>query len=335
MSTPSEREAALRRALLSAAEQIEPAPGGLERIQARLGRPRPLPVAWFEAAWTVLVMRVPDIIEAIRRPAAKGLRLVWQRFGPGSTVGAGPQRLSWLRPLAAMSVAVFVLGAGAYVALDSISASIFQAGSNSLGGQGGNGSHSGGPGQPGRSTALSNGSRPGYLGGPNPSASSTACAKTPVPFHSGQEPSTGASIQPPTPTPSPSDTNTGSPSPTPTDTTSPTPGGSTPPSGGNSVATPGAGLLGGNGAPAGATALNGTGNNASPAQSTSPSEAAGAKRTPAGKTVSNPCSSPKPKHKGHRTAGVNARPAAASAGRLTSAERTSTRPGGQGAAKLD
>ena len=35
MTTASEREAALRRALLSAAEYIEPTPGGLERIQER------------------------------------------------------------------------------------------------------------------------------------------------------------------------------------------------------------------------------------------------------------------------------------------------------------
>jgi len=49
MSTASEREAALRRALQSAAEYIEPAPGGLERIHERLRRPRPVLVAWLEA----------------------------------------------------------------------------------------------------------------------------------------------------------------------------------------------------------------------------------------------------------------------------------------------
>lgn len=88
MSTASEREVALRRALMSAAAQVEPAPGGLERIQARLGRPHPLPVAWLFAAWTGLVMRAPDAMAAMRRSAASALQLVADRFGPRSAPDA-------------------------------------------------------------------------------------------------------------------------------------------------------------------------------------------------------------------------------------------------------
>ena len=60
MSTLNEREAALRRALQSAAASIETAPDGLERIQARLRRPRPVVIAWLEAAWTDIYLRAQD-----------------------------------------------------------------------------------------------------------------------------------------------------------------------------------------------------------------------------------------------------------------------------------
>ena len=47
--THFEQEEILRRALHAAADAIEPAADGLERIRERLSRPRPLAVAWLLA----------------------------------------------------------------------------------------------------------------------------------------------------------------------------------------------------------------------------------------------------------------------------------------------
>lgn len=62
MSTFSEHEAFLRRALHSAADSLEPGHDGLERIQARLQRPHPMPLAWAEAAWTGLAMGIGTML---------------------------------------------------------------------------------------------------------------------------------------------------------------------------------------------------------------------------------------------------------------------------------
>jgi len=102
-----DHEAALRYALHAAADQVQPREDGLERIQARLRGPRLLPVAWLEVAWTRLSLRLPEGFHL--RPAAdrvrQELRVAWDRFGPQAERGV---RLGWLRPVAAMSVAVFI-----------------------------------------------------------------------------------------------------------------------------------------------------------------------------------------------------------------------------------
>ena len=79
MSTPNEREAALRRALLAAAEQVEPAGDGLQLIQARLRTPRPLAIAWLEGLWTDLAARLPGVVQTAF--AAGGQRTA-VRLGP-------------------------------------------------------------------------------------------------------------------------------------------------------------------------------------------------------------------------------------------------------------
>jgi hypothetical protein len=289
-STPSEREAALRRALLSAAEQIEPAPGGLERIQGRLRRPRPALVAWAEAAWTALVMRAPDVTEAIRRRAADVLRLAWERFGPRPAPGGGPHRLSWVRPLAAMSVAVFVLGAGAYVALQSVSSPI-----STTGGVGpgtlvpGGGSRTVGGGPNGSGTTDGHGSQSPYSSASRSPRSSPSCTPSPsaTPYNSGQastgppfqstDPTTG-STSPSTTPPSTSTSPPVSPTPTPTVTTSPANGGS--------ASTPDAGLTSENPASTGGNASTGTGSSDATLSAALSSAATG---------KSTPCQSAKPK----------------------------------------
>jgi hypothetical protein len=253
MNTPSEREVALRRALLRAAEQIEPAPGGLERIQVRLGRPRPALIAWLEAAWTALVMRAPDVIEAIRRRAANVARLVWDRFGPKPAPGPGPHRLSWLRPLAAMTVAVFVLGGGVYVALQSVSSTISPTNGVAPGTTTGGSSHSGG--RPhGHGTTDGSASRSPRSSASSSPKSSPSCSPTATPFKS-ESGSSAPSIQSSTPAPtttSPS-TTTSSPSPSPSDTSSPAPSDSITSSSGGSASTPDTGAASENPASANAT----------------------------------------------------------------------------------
>jgi len=66
MSTLNEREAILRRALHAAADAIEPRDDGLEHIRARLRRPRPLALAWAEAAWTDVRLRAPAGLDSWR-----------------------------------------------------------------------------------------------------------------------------------------------------------------------------------------------------------------------------------------------------------------------------
>jgi hypothetical protein len=228
------REAALRRALLSAAEQIEPAPGGFERIQARLRRPRPVGVAWLSALWTTLTMRAPEVSDALGVHAAHALRLVRERFGPRPAHRA-PNRLSWLRPLAATTVAVFVLGAGVYVALDTPA---FMGGidSNSQSGlQPGGGSSTGAGGR----TEGSGSPRPSQTGGDNTSGaavSPTTCPKGPSKFTSSPGP-TGPTFSS---GPSSSAPTSPSPSPSPSSTTSPAGGGSSTPAVGSAADTPGA-----------------------------------------------------------------------------------------------
>jgi hypothetical protein len=337
MSTASEREAALRRALLSAAEYIEPAPGGLQRIQERLGRPRPLLIARLEAAWTVVLMRAPDIIEALRRKAANLLRLVWDRFGPKSEPGPGRHGLRWLRPLVAMSVAVFVVGAGVYVGLQSPTM-LFQtggvSGANTIGG-----SHASGPARTGPGTTEGSGSPPPYSASASTSASSPACQKkTNPPRFQAPGPSASTSSQPTTPATSTSTGTSTSPPPTPSVGTSSSPSSSTPPSSGGSADTPGAGLPSGNPASVGGNAVTVTGasagttdsarrgaEGASASHPAAPSPATTGKSRPSAKSQKLPCQATKPKGRHHKK----------TSSASTSAKLMHTQPGRTVSAKLD
>src|SRR5215469_15309340 len=229
MSTLNEREAALRRALQSAAASIEPAPDGLERIQARLGRPRPVVTAWLEAAWTDICLRtqdglqtaVPLLAEGMRRARellAECMRRLAERFAPTSEPGRALP-LRWLRPLAAMSLAIFVIAAGTYVGLNG--SALLSAGNSQNSGKVGPGAAS--PGPHGRRGPAGSGTPMSQSGGPFSSPAPSGCPKTPKPAH----------YSPPAVSPSAtaSSSATGSPSPTESPTSTPTSTPSSSPSG--------------------------------------------------------------------------------------------------------
>src|SRR5580704_1935632 len=144
MSTLNEREAALRRALHAAADAFEPGSDGLQRIQSRLGRPRPIAVAWADAAWLDLRLWATAGLDAVLDLLGRGRRLAWQRFGPTQQRSGhrASRSFGWLRPLAALGVTVVIVAAGAYVAFDAQQA-IFPSSSRSAGSPGG-GSGAGG-----------------------------------------------------------------------------------------------------------------------------------------------------------------------------------------------
>ncbi len=127
MTMPSNRdlERLLRAALQAEVGSLEPAPGGLERINSRLRRPLPLPAAWLAQAWSYLAMRVPQEAEALAgllkvawRHTLSGYRTV-ERFVPGPANRHGrPSRLGFLRPVTVMVFAIAVLAAGVYAGFD-------------------------------------------------------------------------------------------------------------------------------------------------------------------------------------------------------------------------
>ena len=318
MSTASEREAALRRALLSAAAQIEPAPGGLQRIQARLGRPRPLPVAWLTAAWTALVMRAPDVFEAMRRSGASALRLVVERFGPRSAADAGSQRLSWLRPLAAMSVAVFVLGAAVYLGLAGTGA-IFATDSGASGASSNGTTHPGTHPRSGGPSVLGTGSPTAFPGG---SGSPSPTCSPPVSRFKAAQPTTGASTPSSTSSASPSDSTSPSTSVTPSTTPDP---GSTSPATETGAASPGAAspdaAQASDSASAGGADITGTGASASGRNADPASTHASTASTQS--VTRSACGKKKTKHS------AKSRTATASMdiGALTSAQFAVTEPG--------
>lgn len=237
MSTLSEREAILRRALHAAADGIEPGGDGLQRIQSRLGRPRPLALAWAEAVWTDIILRAPGGFQSASEWVANATRVAWERFGPTSGSGGGraARTFSWLRPLAALGVTVAIVAAGAYVALDAQQA-IFPSNASSANSSGGN-TGSGGGGNGGSGNVNTQSSAP--VGGVFPfggSSTSRNCASAKP--SASPSPGIGA-INPPSPTPSTSASQGGSDSPSASasDSSSPNPtAGTNAPSGGTTSA---------------------------------------------------------------------------------------------------
>jgi hypothetical protein len=219
-------EAAIRRALQAAAGELEPRDDGLQRIQRRLRRPRPLPVAWLEVAWVRLSLRLPDRAWGALDWLAVELRAVSRHFMPPSadrdgTRGGRPW-LAWARPVVAMGIAVSIVTAVVYMAIEVPQAIVSTTGNSS--------SVTGGQTHPGGGTPNGQG-KSGPSGGPgsassgasgNPSSTPSCGSKpTPVPTlfvpSPSASPSTSAS-------PSPSTSVTGSPSPSPSGSITPTPG---------------------------------------------------------------------------------------------------------------
>jgi hypothetical protein len=102
-SVNGDYEEALRRALHAAADSIEPAGDGLQRIRERLSRPMlsfETATAWYAG----LAARVRAVFWA-----------VVDRFRPvAAKPGHARPALGWLRPVAAMGVAIFVVAAGVF-----------------------------------------------------------------------------------------------------------------------------------------------------------------------------------------------------------------------------
>jgi len=249
MSTPNEHEAILRNALHAAASSVAPGADGLDRIKGRLRTPRPLPVAWAEAIWMCLTMRAADALQSAAVATAAGLQHAWERFGPsGNTRGfrignRSLPSLGWLRPVAAMGTAIFIVAAGAYAAFE-VPAAISPA--NGTSGQTANhGGHSHGiSGSAARSSSQigrfgsprASGTPGGILSPPNCNTLSPPASGSPKPSSSPSSSQSTSSTPTPTPTPSGSAT----PTPTPSASTSPDTGTSTAAAsaGGNSPAAP-------------------------------------------------------------------------------------------------
>jgi outer membrane biosynthesis protein TonB len=282
MSTSSSRDfdAILRNALHAEAGSIEPAAGGLEHITSRLRKPRSLPVAWILHAWSYIALRIPDRDEVTRwvvlvarwvaasvqrmgaaiGPKAVATWRAYERWLPGPGRHGRPSQLGWLRPLVAMTLAVFVVAAGAYAAID-VSQNISPSGAG--GNSGGTSPGSGG----GHHHGHNNSGGPAGTGTQSPASASTSTTspkgskcKTPAtktqkvsnpfpPLTSTPTPlvpiATPTTTPPPTTSPPPSSSSpstSSSPSPTETPTTSDS---TTPSTSGNTTTGPTTGSTGG------------------------------------------------------------------------------------------
>ncbi len=233
-------EEILRRELHAAAESIEPAPGGLGLIRARLSPPRPLPIAWLMVAWTSFgqpalllldqaLVAFGDWLRAMARPVLEPLHPLadrlrpavqptWSKaraaFGPRTESAGRPSRYAWLRPALVMAAVVAVAVAGGF-ALSGLPRQIQQAASSMLSNPPHTTKHGQGPNVTGNGHKLV--PAPGVVSPtPKPSASCSPSRK----HKAAPAPSSTPS---PTPSPTPTPTVGSSPSPTPPDSPSPTP----------------------------------------------------------------------------------------------------------------
>ncbi len=228
---------AFRRALHAAAEQVEPADDGLDRIQARVRhrRPMPWPLAWVDVALTRLSLRIPDGVWSVWDKVALQLRAALERFLPApARAMSGRLRLGWVRPVAAMSVAIFIVAAVVSMAIEVPQYVSPQAATGPPGPPGSGstrtGSGSTGPGQ----SQASSGSRSSASGSHQTSGAPNhpSCAtKTPT---INPAPSSTTSSGSPSQSTSPSPTSPTSPSQSPSPTPSTSTSGSTPTDGANS-----------------------------------------------------------------------------------------------------
>jgi hypothetical protein len=251
--THLEQEERLRWALRAAADSIEPAADGLERIRERLARPRPLAVAWLMAGWADLaqpvmlriepvwvklaellgvwlrpVGRLRGAVAELLYPAVDRMRPVLHRLRPtipqhgAASTSQGP-RYPWLRLAAAIGVIVVVAFVGGFVLTGLPHTIISQV--QQITSSGGNGPGSGGH----APTVAGSGTRTGTSGSgqhrhaspspspscsPSPSARKGSSSPSPAPTNTPNQPSPSAS-----PTPNPT-----TPTPTPTQSPSSTSG---------------------------------------------------------------------------------------------------------------
>src|SRR5580692_7648361 len=129
----------LRRELHAAAQSIEPAADGLNRIRERLSPPRPVAVAWLMVGWTRVgqpaLLRIDELLVAFGEWLRPVLQPTWSRvralFTPRTESGGRPSRYAWLRPALAMAAVVAVAVAGGF-ALSGLPRQIQQAANSML-----------------------------------------------------------------------------------------------------------------------------------------------------------------------------------------------------------
>jgi hypothetical protein len=251
--TPLEQEERLRRALRAAAESVEPAGDGLERIRGRLTRPRPLAVAWLMAGWTDVahpaMLRIEPVwaklaellgqwvspVGRLLYPAVDRMRPMLHRLRPTipqHTAGSASQapRYPWLRLAAAIGVIVVVAFVGGFVLTGLPHTIITQMQNMTSSGGSGSGGSGHAPtvtGSGTRAPTPGNGQHrhnttpsPSASCSPAPSSKQGSSSPSPAPTNTPIQPSPTASPSPsvspsPTPTPTPSSTS-GSTSPSPT-----------------------------------------------------------------------------------------------------------------------
>jgi hypothetical protein len=234
----SDYDDVLRRALHAAAESVDPSADGLERIRARLSSPAPLSLASLTTWYSDVAMRISTWTQPAIGAAVSAFWSAIDRFRPeGARPGHSRPRFGWLRPVAAMGTAIFVVAAGAFAVMTlpqaiSSSGSFLQQMPWSQ--------TSGSTGNPGTSTLQGGGTEmptgqgsPGIPGGALPSTSpaSSKCAsvggspsgsKSPKPSKAPTTPPP-VSSSPPSSSP-PATTPTPTPDPTPSDSSTPDPG---------------------------------------------------------------------------------------------------------------
>lgn len=253
MTQDRDYEEALRRALTAAAESIEPAGDGLQRIRHRLDSPRsPRSVLsgcaeWLELHGTRFLVRLEPVTEAGRAAVRRtGPLLVLVSFlrrllspgaarrdsGPRGAAGS-PGRLGpagpWLKPLSAVAAAVAIVAAGVVILNHETGTLISPSNSVTTPSSQGSGLASGGTTANSKRWVVPLGvSTTQPVTGParSPGVKSVpvvACTPTPSPAPSTTAP-TGDATATPTPTATASATPTSTPAtPEPTGTGEPTP----------------------------------------------------------------------------------------------------------------
>ena len=255
-------EAILRRSLHAAGDSVEPAGDGLQQIRARLRKPRPFVVAWLLADCELArplfsaVEAAADWYLQVLRRSGDALRPFAERFGPARTgAGRGLARLGWLRPAAAMAMAIFVVATGVFAALELPQVSETGAlqlpflHTSSSAGSGGR------PRVNGSATLLPGLLLPGGSLAPGSGGIGSSASCSPSPGGNKHSPAASPSTSPSsTPSSSPSQSPSQSASPTPTTTPSSTPS-VTPTPTGSATSDPGVTSTPGSAEAAGAIAL--------------------------------------------------------------------------------